>query len=60
MEKAIVLCSTAFNDADAERLGACFDPEFAAQRASRQRSDRELLSAGLQTDSARAFLDEEE
>ena len=29
MEKAIVFCSTAFNNADAERLGACFDPEFA-------------------------------
>ena len=29
MEKAIVFCSTAFNNADAERLGTCFDPEFA-------------------------------
>jgi predicted SnoaL-like aldol condensation-catalyzing enzyme len=29
MEKAIVFCSTAFNNADAERLAACFDPEFA-------------------------------
>jgi ketosteroid isomerase-like protein len=29
MEKAIVFCSTAFNNADADRLAACFDPEFA-------------------------------
>jgi ketosteroid isomerase-like protein len=29
MEKAIVSCSTAFNNADAERLASCFDPEFA-------------------------------
>lgn len=27
-EKAIESCSAAFNDADAERLASCFDPEF--------------------------------
>jgi ketosteroid isomerase-like protein len=26
--KAIVSCSTAFNNADSERLASCFDPEF--------------------------------
>jgi ketosteroid isomerase-like protein len=29
MEKAIVSCSRAFNNADAEKLASCFDPEFA-------------------------------
>ncbi len=29
MEKVIVSCSTAFNNADAEKLASCFDPEFA-------------------------------
>jgi ketosteroid isomerase-like protein len=29
MEKAIESCSAAFNNADAERLASCFDPEFA-------------------------------
>ena len=28
MEKAIVSCYTAFNNADPERLSSCFDPEF--------------------------------
>lgn len=28
MGKAIVSCSAAFNDADAERLASCFDPQF--------------------------------
>ena len=64
MEKAIVFCSTAFNNADAERLGACFAPEFALSsprgELHGQRSGRELLSAVLQPDSARASLDEDE
>ena len=64
MEKAIVFCSRAFNNADAERLGACFDPEFAPSsprgELHGQRSGRELLSAVLQPDSARASLDEDE
>jgi hypothetical protein len=29
MEKAMVSCSTTFNNADAEKLASCFDPEFA-------------------------------
>jgi ketosteroid isomerase-like protein len=29
MEKAIESCSAAFNNADAEKLASCFDPEFA-------------------------------
>jgi ketosteroid isomerase-like protein len=29
MEKAVETCSAAFNNADAERLASCFDPEFA-------------------------------
>lgn len=44
MEKAIELCSAAFNNADIEKLAACFDPEFVLRSPGGELHGREQAS----------------
>lgn len=63
MEKVIVLCSTAFNNADAERLGACVDSEFALSSTRGELHGRDQAVNYLQqyfSPTPRASLDEDE